>query len=246
MSVLTFSTLIDNGGDVLQILFFMILSEIFVVAAVCAQGTERAFRSAFRLFCEFIRLIFVLVAAFTSLAVYFSALGVQSNPYGLSTYSGLKNLQLISMPGLAAVAVFICLALCHMSASEESRTGDVFAGLPKSEYNGIPRALLQIWLTGMSFLESVLITQLFFPWFVISEAAFIQAYPFLARILTLALFWLTVIIIRTFGIRICGRTRTFLEAKSSPAAVAFLMLLLACAAMGIIWYEAYKAAAEVY
>lgn len=241
ISFLTFSPLIDNGGDLLQILLFVVLSEVFAAAAICAQGTKRAQRCASRLFCESVRLMIVMMAAFSSLAIYFSSLGAQGNLYSLTTYYGSLHLKYLDVRVLAAIAVLVVLALSHMSVSDEGGSDGVFSEMPPTEYDGIQRAMLQIWIAFKSFLAAMLITQIFFPWFLIGDSSFLSA-----QIQALILFWLAVIATRTFGVMACRKARSFLEAQTSPAFVALMMLCMTCAAVSVIYYEAYKAAADAY
>lgn len=245
ISFITFSPLLDNGGDILQIIHFTILSEVFAMTAVYALGTERASHTASRMTAEFAKLAVILTAAFASFALYFTALGIQGNPFSLDVFSPLMHWRSLDLAGRVSVAVFVFLALCHTSHRDESESGEIFSELPLREYCGLPRALLQIWAALKSFLIATLITHIFFPWFYFSESE-TGADTFWAQLFGFMLFWLTVIITRTFGVMLCRNTRMYLEKKLPQPAVLLVFLLLLCTAVGIIYYEAYVTTLETF
>lgn len=246
ISFFTFSPLIDNGGDILQILHFVILSEFFALTAIYALGTEYAFRCAGRLAGEFVKLLVTLTASFASFALYFSALGAQGGLFSLNIYSLSLHLKSLNIPGYFAVAAFVFLSLSHSAHCEECAAGDIFTELPQSEYNGPPRALLQVWAAFKAFLTATLITHILFPWFVFKESDLFAMNSFLTELFPFTLFWVTVIIVRTFGVMLCHSVRRFIEKKLGVALAAVFMLILLAAAMGIIYHEAYLIALEAY
>lgn len=245
ISFFTFSPLIDNGGDILQILHFTILSEVFAMIAVYAIGTEYSSRSAGRMVAEFSKLIVVLVAAFASFALYFTALGAHSNPFSLDAFLTSLHLKTLRFSGHAAIAIFVFLALCYSSYCEECESSEILKELPLREYSGLPRALLQIWAAFKAFLIATLITHIFFPWFLFYESES-GAFAFWMRLLAFILFWLTVIIVRTFGVMLCHNVRIYLERKLPRAITMLFLFLLIGVAVGIIYYEAYLAAMEAF
>lgn len=235
-----------TGGDILQILHFMILSVVCSAAALCALGTKQAFRSAARLAGESAKLICALMAAFASFAVYFIALGVQGNSFGMNAFTLSLHMRSLGILGYMSLAVFIFLALSHSSYWEESCEEDFFSELSVREYNGLPRAMLQIWMSFKVFLIAVLVSHIFFPWFLFRDADTPHKGTFWLQALGFVLFWLTAIAIRAFGVTLCRKARSMLEQKMSPHGAALFMLLLACAAIGIIYYEAHISALEAY
>lgn len=242
----TFSPLIDNGADMLQIIHFTILSEVFAVIAIYSLGTEYAFRSATRQFSEFIKLLVVLVAAFSSFAVYFAALGVQGNPFSLDVYTLSLQFKSLGWLGRAAAAVFVFLAFWYSPRCEESETGDVLTGLPLGEYSGIQRAILQIWAAFKAFIIATLVTHIFFPWFLFKESEKLVAGSYTAQAVTFTAFALTVILVRVFGVMICRNIRSLVEKKLPAQVVTLLIMLLIGIAMGVIYHEAYLTALEAY
>lgn len=245
ISLFTFSDLIP-GGDVLQILHFMILSEVCAVTALYALGTKQAFHSATKLARESSKLFCALAAAFVSFAVYFTALGVQGNIFGLDIFSLSLQLKSMRILGHVSSAIFVFLALSYSSYWEEQGDGDFFSGLPASEYNGPQRAMLLIWTSFKAFLTAMLVTHIFFPWFLFKDADGVQAGTFWLQALGFGLFWLTAIAVRAFGVTFCRKLRTMLEKKTSASGAAFLMLMLACVAMGILYYESYITSLEAF
>lgn len=238
ISLFTFSHLIP-GGDVLQILYFMILSEVCAITALYALGTKQAFHSATKLSRESAKLFCALTAAFVSFAVYFTSLGVQGNIFGLDVFSLSLQLKSMRILGHVSSVVFVFLALSYSSYWEELGAGDFFSELPASEYNGPQRAMLLIWTSFKAFLTAMLVTHIFFPWFLFRDADGSQAGTFWLQALGFVLFWLTAIAVRAFGVMFCRKLRTMLEKKMSASGAAFLLLMLAGAAMGILYYESY-------
>lgn len=245
ISFFTFSNLIDNGGDILQIIHFVILSQTFALAAIYAIGTEYASHSASRLAGEFIKLLAVLTAAFASFAIYFTALGVQGNPFSLDVYSLSLHLKSLNVPGYIAIVIFVFLALYYSSGREEYDSGDIFSEIPLREFNGFPRGMLQIWAAFKAFLTVTLITHIFFPWFLFKEAENGNE-SFWTHVLAFALFWLTVIVVRVFGAMFSRNVRSYLEKKIPGMALSLFFIALTAVAVGIIYYEAYLVSLEAY
>lgn len=245
ISLFTFSPMILSG-DVLQILSFVLLSEVCAVTALYALGTKQAFHSAGKLAAESAKLICLLVAAFASLAVFFTALGVHGNSFGLNVFTLSLQLRSIGMLGHVSLAVFVFLALSHSPYWGEQGVGDFFSELSFREYNGPQRAMLQIWTSFKAFLSAMLVTHIFFPGYLFWDSDGSQVGTFWLQVLGFFLFWLTAISVRVFGVMLCRKGRSMLEKKMSPAGAGLFMLLLATAAVGIIYFAAHIIAMEAY
>lgn len=245
ISLFTFSPLIP-GGDILQILHFMLLSEVCALTALYALGTKHAFYSAGKQAAESIKLSCILAAAFSSLAVFFTSLGVHANSFGLNVFTLSLQLKSMGIFGLMSLVVLVFLALSHSSYWEGHGGGGGFSELPVSEYNGPQRAMLQMWTSFKAFLIAMLVTHIFFPWYLFSDSDSSQAGTFWLQALGFILFWLTAIAARVFGVMLCRKARSMLEKKMSPAGAGLFMLLLATMAVGIIYYEAHTISLEAY
>lgn len=245
ISLFTFSPLVLSG-DVLQIFHFMLLSEICAITALYALGTKQAFYSAGKLAAESVKLLCILTAAFASLAVFFTSLGVYGNSFGLNVFRLSLQLKSIGILGHISLAVFVFLALSHSPYRENQDAGDFFCELSLSEYNGLQRAMLQIWTSLKGFLSAILVTHIFFPWYYFMDSDGSQAGTFWLQVLGFLLFWLSAVAARLFGVMFCRKGRSMLEKKMSPAGAGLFMLLLAAVAAGIIYFEAHIAALEVY
>lgn len=245
ISLFTFSPLLPDG-DVLQILHFMIFSEVCAITALYSLGTKQALHSAAKLAGESAKLVCALATAFLAFAVYFTSLGVQGNVFGLDVYSLSLQLRSMRILGHVASAIFIFLVLSHSSYWEERGDGDFFSELPTSEYDGPQRAMLLIWTSFKAFLTAMLVTHIFFPWFLFRDVDGVQAGTFWLQALGFVLFWLTAIAVRAFGVTFCRKLRARLEKKTSPSGAVLLQLMLAGVAMGILYYESYIMALVAY
>lgn len=242
---LNFLPMAGGGGDILQILHFMILSGVCATTAIYALGTEYAARGAARIAGEFIKLTIILTAAFVSFAMLFVSLGVEGNNFHLNVFMLSLQLRSSGIFGYAAIVIFVFLALSHLSYLEAGDSGVFFNELPLNEYNGLQRAMMQIWMSLNAFLTAMLVTHIFFPWTIFREMESTFLNPLWIKMLGFAFFWLTAVLVRTLGVMICRRIRTYIEKRMRAAAVASLTLLLIVSAMGMIYYETYSAVLEV-
>lgn len=234
----------NEDGDILQILHFMVLSGVCATTAVYALGAGYASRCAVRITGEFMKLAVILAAAFISFAMLFVSLGAEGNIFSLNVFILSSQLRTLSIFGYAAIAIFVFLALSRLSYWEVSEPDAFLRELPLNEYNGPQRAMVQVWMALNAFLTAVLVTHIFFPWFLFREAEVTSLSPFWSEVLGFALFWPTAILVRTFGVMVCRSVWRNIEKRMPAAASVLLTLLLMAAAMGMIYYEAYSAILE--
>lgn len=234
---------VNEGGDILQTIHFMVLSGVCVTTAIYALGAGYAPRCAVRVAGEFIKLALILAAAFISFGMLFVSLGTEGNIFHLDVFMLSLQLRSLSVFGYAAIAIFVFLALSRLAYWDVREPDSFLSELPLSEYNGSQRAMIQIWTAIIAFLTAVLVTHLFFPWFFLFQDAEVTTLgSFWGGVLGFALFWPTVILVRTFGVIICRKVWGGIEKRMPATASLFLMLLLLAAAMGMIYYEAYSSA----
>ena len=199
--------LLDNGGDLMQIFEFALLSEVLGVAAVYSLGTISGDAAAKRFVEETLCTMTIMVACFASLAYYFESAGLSGDPFSLNTFT--TGMRTLSVPWCvyAGIAVFVFLILSRTGIHDSELGCAIFEDGELVAYQGAPRAILYLWAIFKVFILTALVTHTFFPWGLFQSASASQEGGISWRMQTLnfVFFWLAVVLVRVALVPLCSR-----------------------------------------
>lgn len=242
----SFLPILDNGGDLIQILQFAVLSETLAILAIYSLGTADAQITAERMVRELVRLIVPMMAAFISIAFYYSANGVQGDPFSLNVFTVALHMSPSAPFSFAGTLIFIFVIFSQIPHSNAGFGCSLLENCELPDFNGAPRSMLQLWSIFRAFLVVALVTHIFFPWgyFKGLNAGF--SISWWAQAVNFMAFWTTVLLIRVFGVTLCWKVMELLEKmlriKNSRA---WLCVILTTAATLLVVYEGIKISMEV-
>jgi hypothetical protein len=242
----TLVPILDNGGDMVQILLFGILSEVFALISVYSLGTYGSWITAQRMIKEQISFMLPLMACFASIAAFLAvADGTQGDSFSLNAFAHSLFLNSLHWYGIIGIAIFVFVIFSQIPHSTAGlgclllETGE----LP--EYQGCPRVVLQMWSFFRAFTIIALVTHIFFPWgyFKGLNAGF--SISWWAQSMNFFGFWLFVVLVRVFGVTLCWKGMRYLE-KTFPRVPDFIIVSsLTFAAMLLVICEIVKISMEV-
>ncbi len=241
----SFIPIMDNGGDLMQILQFAILSETFAILSVLSLGTVAAEATAKRMMQELVALIVPMMAAFISIGFFYSTGGVQGDPFSLNTFTKAQHMSLSAPFSLVGTLLFIFVIFSRVPHSNAGFGCSLLENCELPDYNGAPRSVLQLWSIFRAFLVVALVTHIFFPWgfFKGLNAGF--SISWWAQSVNFAAFWSTVLIIRVFGVTVCWKLKELSEASIKiKNGGTWLYIALTVAATLLVVYEGIKISME--
>ncbi len=234
----TFIPIIDNGADVIQILQFMLLSEVLALISLYALGTKQAENAARIEMGKVIRLAVPVVACFASLAAFLIKNGLDSDPFSLNSFSIAGQLTAMSRWGICGTTLFIFTILSQiphrdfMTGCALLKQGEI------PEYTGAPRGILQVWAVFRSFIIVALVTYMFFPSNFIATINNAVGISWRSQALNFVIFWFSVVIMRTVAVPVCWLLLDLLKARlPKPLRETFLVTAFTACAMLLLYYE---------
>lgn len=242
----SFVPIMDNGGDMMQIIQFAALSETFAILAVFSLGTPGAVITAIRMIKELVCLIVPMTAAFVSIAFYYSVAGTAGDPFSLNVFTLAQHLSLAAPFALAGTLIFIFIIFSHIPHSNAGFGCSLLENCELPEFSGVPRSMLQLWSIFRAFLVVALVTHIFFPWSYFKGLNQGFSISWWAQSVNFAAFWSTVLIIRVFGVTLCWKALDILEKPfKNKNAEAWICLMLTALATLLVVYEGIKISMEV-
>ncbi len=241
----SFVPIMDNGGDLMQILQFALLSETFAVVSIFSLGTNESETTAKRMAGELIYLIVPMMAAFVTIGVYYSAVGVHGDPFSLNTFTKAQHMSVSSPFSLTGTLLFVFLIFSRIPHSNAGFGCCLLENCELPDFNGVPRSMLQLWSIFRAFLVVALVTHIFFPWgfFKGLNAGF--SISWWAQTVNFAAFWSTVLLIRVFGVTLCWKLKEMLESRIRiKNADTWLFIVLTVTATLLVVYEGIKVSME--
>ncbi len=237
--------ILDNGGDMVQILLFAVLSEVFATVAVYSLGTSCALITARRMTKEMIMIMLPLMACFSSIAAFFAVLGIQGDTFGLNAFTLSMHIESLHWYGFIGIAIFIFVIYSQIPHSNAGLGCVVFEAGELPEYQGCPRVILQLWSVFRAFIVVAVVTHIFFPWgyFKGLNAGF--SISWWAQLINFFAFWVVVILVRVFIVTLCWKGMEALE-RAFPRVPDFMLILtLTMTAAMLVIYEGIKLSMEL-
>lgn len=241
----SFVPVMDNGGDLMQILQFALLSETLAILSVLSLGTPAAEATAKRMMNELIGLIVPMMAAFVSIGFYYSASGVQGDPFSLNTFTKAQHMSASVPFSLTGTLMFIFVIFSRIPHSNAGFGCSLLENCELPDFNGAPRSTLQLWSIFRAFLVVALVTHIFFPWVFFKGLNAGFSISWWAQSVNFAAFWSTVLLIRVFGVTLCWKVHELLERSIKiKSCGTWLYIILTVTATLLVVYEGIKISME--
>ena len=241
----SFVPIMDNGGDLIQVLQFATLSETLAILSIFSLGTPAAEITANRMIKELVRLLIPMMAAFVSIAFYYSANGVSGDSFSLNVFTMALHMNFAAPFSLAGTLIFIFVIFSQIPHSNAGFGCSLLENCELPDYNGAPRSMLQLWSIFRAFLVVALVTHMFYPWVYFKGLNAGFSISWWAQSLNFAAFWATVLIIRVFGVTLCWKMMDMLEKlikiKNSRT---WLCIILTTIATLLVVYEGIRISME--
>lgn len=240
----TLIPVLDNGGDILQIMQFALLSETLAIVAVFSLGTAGGDTTGHRMINETMALMLPFAACFASLASYFASIGITGDTFSLNSFTLFIHISSIGTCGHIAIAMFVFAIFSRISHSDTDFSCSLLEDGELPEYQGCPRGVLQLWSIFRSLLIIAVVTHVFFPWKFFNGLNSGFSVSWWAQSVTFFAFWLTVILVRAFLVSLCWRITATIE-SALPKKAAFLFIpALTLIAVLLVVYETIKVSME--
>lgn len=241
----SFIPIMDNGGDLIQILQFAALSETLAILSIFSLGTAAAETTANRMIRELVKLMVPMIAAFVSIAFYYSANGVGGDPFSLNVFTMALHMNFDAPYSLTGTLIFIFVIFSQIPHSNAGFGCSLLENCELPDFNGAPRSMLQLWSIFRAFLVVALVTHMFYPWVYFKSLNAGFSISWWAQSVNFAAFWATVLIIRVFGVTLCWKVMDMLEKlikiKNSRA---WLCIIFTTIATLLVVYEGIRISME--
>ncbi|MCQ4763205.1 hypothetical protein [Cloacibacillus evryensis] len=233
----TFIPIIDNGSDIIQLVQFMLLSEIFALISLYALGSGTGNEIARSEMRGMLRLLVPLMACCASLASFFTKNGLDSDPFSLNSFSMTGHFASMSQWGICGVILFVFVILSQIPHRSISAGSALFMHGESPEYAGAPRGMLQIWSVFRAFIVISLVTYILFPSDMIATISEGLGISWRGQALNFIIFWLAVAAARLILVPACWITVQCAENRLPKPIRGSLIPILTVAAMLLLWYE---------
>lgn len=242
----SFVPIMDNGGDLIQILQFAVFSEALAILSIFSLGTPTAEITANRMIKELVKLMVPMMAAFVSIAFYYSANGVGGDPFSLNVFTMALHMNFAAPFSLLGTLLFIFVIFSQIPHSNAGFGCSLLENCELPDFNGAPRSMLQLWSIFRAFLVVALVTHMFYPWVYFKGLNAGFSISWWAQSVNFAAFWSTVLVIRVFGVTLCWKVMDTLEKsiKIKNSRV-WLCIILTTIATLLVVYEGIKISMEV-
>lgn len=237
LPICTYIPLIDNGADIVQILLFMLLSEIFVITSFYSLGSDRALDVARIHMRGMLSLFFPLMAACSSIAVYLIKNGLETDPFSFNSFSLFTTMRSMSWHGIAGVLLFAMLILSQVQQKEMRFGALLLRDDELSEYGGAPRGLLQIWSIIRSFIAIAIVVYIIFPSDLITMFGESAAVSWGGQAVNFMIFWLSVVVTRLCYVPISCALLSIAEHCVPRFMRGGVTYILTVIAILLLWYE---------
>ena len=239
--------IIENGGDLLQLLFMIMLSLGCVIVALEALNFPDKRVVFKKLIISVTRLYLPFIACFISIASYLETIGIAGDCFSLSLLVEATPYHSMSYIGLTGLCLFGFIIFSQIYSEDKAPGEDcMFISMSDMpEFSGKTRFILQLWSLCMPYLVILLVAEIIFPWKYFGN--FTRG-PLVALLITFAgflVFWVGIIFLRIVVASICWSIMHMVKAYTSTKVYGFILPLLTLLAMGLVFYDSIKVAAEM-
>lgn len=239
--------IIENGGDLLQMLFAIILSVgcVFIsLEALNFSDKKNVFK---KLIVTVARLYIPFAACIISIASYLKTIGVAGDSFSLALLTETTPYYAMHTTGIAGLILFGFIIFSQVYSEDKAPGEDcmLISVNDMPDFSGKTRFILQLWSLCIPYFVILLIEEIFFPWKFFVQT---QRGPLIAMLISLAgvvLFWAGAVVIRILIVGPCWWLMHIIKTHV-PAKVYFLILpLLTFIAMWLVFYDSINVAAEM-
>jgi hypothetical protein len=237
--------MIDNGGDLIQIMSCVLLSSVFAIVAVGSLGTENCRHVVSWLMKDTIVLFLPLIICFASMASYFESVGVAGDPFSLSLFATAVPLNTMGIPGITGAVIFIFVIFSQLQHNDMESGCILLDDGELPDYRGVQRVFLQLWGLAMPYVIILLTAHIFFPWSFFSDDAHGAVKSFAYNFLGFIVFWLMIVFLRVVVVTFCWKLMAFIEKHLPCRLKLWILPVLIIIAMSLIYYDSIKVSAEL-
>jgi len=237
--------IIDNGGDLIQIMSCVLLSSAFAIISVSSLGTNSGKMVAAWLMKDTMALFLPLMACFASMASYFVSVGVTGDTFSLNPFTLAVPFNSMDAPGIIGVVVFIFVIFSQLQHND-IETGCILLDdgeLP--DYRGLQRVFLQFWGLAMPYIIILLTAHIFFPWSFFSNSGHGTVESFIFGLLGFISFWLMIVFLRVVVVTLCWKIMAVVQKYLPDKMTPWILPALTITAMLLIYYDSIKVSAEL-
>ena len=228
----TFTPILSNGADLLQIIQFFLLSDVLMVIVFYSLSSPASSLRARKQISNTVRLVMSVVLFFVMLAAYADVVGSVSDVFSISTLSS-AIVSAASLPLYLGVVLFLFVIFSQLPHSEDCSVVLLDADeLP--EFRGLPRFLSEIWSLFRSFVIVALVVNIIFPTSSFTAGPAVKSVPWLSQIALFVSFWFTAIIMRVTVVPLCWKLYDKLTDYLPPVLSDKIVWILTAAASSMI------------
>ncbi|MGI6442259.1 MAG: hypothetical protein GXZ13_04325 [Synergistaceae bacterium] len=207
----SFIPYIQKNTDLLQIVQFLLFSEVFATLAIYALGTKVSRLIAKEMIKEFAYSCFFIIAFFTLIAVYIDKTSSITDTFKLSSLavSGLlstKNFLVYAVLLFISAIIFALLPHETRKNSKYLTNNNVLV-----EFQGAPRVIISLWSLLRSFLIISIILVTLLPFINIPSNSQNINIPWFIKTINFFVYFITIILTRSFVIPIFWEIRDKLK-----------------------------------
>ncbi|MDO4218803.1 MAG: hypothetical protein Q4C78_02310 [Synergistaceae bacterium] len=144
-SALPFSSFVPlsvNRGDLLQIVYFLLFSELLLLSTFLALRSEQAISLALDELAKFFRFIAVYVAFLFFFASYLTTNSVELDPFNANLLLIFPTITDMSFRGVISILLFIVLIILAIPTNHETRSYSIISDVEMPEFAGVSRLLV--------------------------------------------------------------------------------------------------------
>lgn len=241
-------SVLNNGGDLLQIIYTIALSTGFIFITIDALNFSDKKIVFKKLLISMARLFLPLIACFISIACYLEAIGVSGDTFSIALITEATPYNSMTRVGIAGLVLFGFIIFSQVYSEEKAQGEDcmLISMYDMPEFSGKTRFILQLWSLCIPYIVILLTEEIFFPWKYFDRPTQGPVFDLLVSVGGFLAFWLVMIYLRIFVVGLCGGLMQFLKKRLSAKIYFFILPLLTLIAMGLVFYDTIKVAAEMY
>lgn len=239
--------IIENGGDLLQLLFVIMMSVGCVIVALEALNFPDKKLVFKKLIISVARLYLPFIACFISIASYLETIGVAGDTFSLALLIEATPYHSMTRIGLAGLCLFGFIIFSQVYSEEKAPGEDcMFISMSDMpEFSGKTRFILQLWSLCIPYLVILLTAQIFFPWKYFGNYGQGPLVALLATFAGFIVFWIGIIFLRIVVSSICWSIMHLVKTYTSTKVYAFILPILTLIAMALVFYDSINVAAEM-
>ncbi|MDO4988337.1 MAG: hypothetical protein Q4E17_04870 [Synergistes sp.] len=241
----TFVPIIGNGADFVQLTFFILLSDVFVIISLYSIWSQEVVKIAVYELISTLRILVAFVACCASIAASFTQGSMESDPLSLNLFSAVEQFRSMSAVGAVGTLLFVFLLLSQIPCRTIGNGTYLFISDEIPQFSGIPRAILELCSAMRSLLIISFVVYVFFPSNLFENLGDGFGATWGAQALNFIFFWFVVAVVRLILVPLCQLSVRFTE-RHLPAKIRYCFVpAVTVILMAMLWYEGMLFSQEV-